>query len=164
VQLLCDEESFNESLFDSFSSFIPTSLESSRLHVRRNILRCVKKRLHPRVTLGPSLSEISQFSFPSSIVLSSAFTSSNPFAPLSHESEYSPLAYIDVDIKSADSKKWKSARAMVDCGGQSSFINDNLSQGYRLPRLPKQHPVSLVLADEAPFRAEHIIHYNSLVL
>ena len=53
---------------------------------------------------------------------------------------------------------------MVDCGGQSSFINDNLSQSYQLPRLPKQHPVSLVLADGAPSRAGHITHYNPLVL
>ena len=116
------------------------------------------------MTLGPSLGEISKFSPPSSVVLSSAFTSPNPFAPLSYEPEYSPLAYIDIDIKSADSEEWKSARAMVDCGGQGSFINDNLSQSYQLPRLPKQHPVSLVLADGAPSRAGHITHYNPLVL
>ena len=116
------------------------------------------------MTLGPSLGEISKFSPPPSVVLSSTLASPNPFAPLCHEPEYSPLAYIDVDIKSADSEDWKSARAMVDCGGQGSFINDNLSQSYQLPRLPKQHPVSLVLADGAPSRAGHITHYNPLVL
>ena len=92
------------------------------------------------------------------------FASSNPFAPLSLEPEYSPLAYIDVDVKSADSEEWKSARAMVDCGGQGSFINDKLSQSYQLPRLLKQQPVSLVLADGSPSQAGHITHYNPLVL
>ena len=114
------------------------------------------------MTSGPSSG--SKFSPPSSVILSSAFASPNPFAPLSPEPEYSPLAYIDVDIKSADSEEWKPARAMVDCGGQGSFINDTLSQNYQLPRLPKQHPVSLVLADGSPSKAGHITHYNPLVL
>ena len=114
------------------------------------------------MTLGPSSGE--PFSPPPSVVLNSAFASPNPFAALSPEPEYCPLAYIDVDIKSAESEEWKSARAMVDCGGQGSFINDKLSQSYQLPRLPKQHPVSLVLADGSPSRAGHITHYNSLVL
>jgi hypothetical protein len=116
------------------------------------------------VTLGPSSGGSPNFSPPSPITLSSTFASPNPFAPLSPEPEYSPLAYIDVDIKSADSEGWKPARAMVDCGGQGSFINDKLSQNYQLPRLPKQQPVSLVLADRFPSQAGHITHYNPLVL
>ena len=116
------------------------------------------------MTLGPSSGGISKFSPPPSVVLSSTFTSPNPFSSLSPKPEYSPLAYIDVDIKPADSEEWKSARAMVDCGGQGSFINDNLSQSYQLPCLLKQQPVSLVLADGSPSQAGHITHYNPLVL
>lgn len=53
---------------------------------------------------------------------------------------------------------------MVDCDGQGSFINDKLSQSYQLPCLPKQQPVSLVLADGSPSQAGHITHYNPIVL
>ena len=101
---------------------------------------------------------------PPSIALSSTLASPNPFAVLSPEPEYSPLAYIDVDIKAAGSGEWRAARAMVDCGGQGSFINDNLLKSYKLPRLPKQQTVSLVLADGLPSKAGHITHYNPLVL
>jgi hypothetical protein len=53
---------------------------------------------------------------------------------------------------------------MVDCGGQGSFINDKLSQSCQLPRLPKQPPVSLVLADGSLSQAGYITHYNPIVL
>ena len=61
--------------------------------------------------------------FPPSVNLSSNFVSPNRFAAL--EPEYRPLCYIDVDLKAPESEEWRTTRAMVDCGGQGSFINDN---------------------------------------
>jgi len=51
------------------------------------------------VTLGPSLSEHLKSSPPPHVALSSTIATPNPFTALDTESQYSPLAYIDVDIK-----------------------------------------------------------------
>jgi hypothetical protein len=56
------------------------------------------------------------------------------------------------------------ARAMVDCGGQGSFINDKLSQNYQLPHLSKPFPVSFVLADGTSSGTRAITEYNPLLL
>ena len=53
---------------------------------------------------------------------------------------------------------------MVDCGGQGSFINNNFSQQYQLPRRPKSFPVSLVLADGSQSQAGHLTQYNPVLL
>src|SRR5271170_5416876 len=69
----------------------------------------IGKRQHPRVTLGPSSGESLNSPSPST-TLSSTFSSPNRFASLAPE--YSPLAYVDVDVKAADSESegWVSTR------------------------------------------------------
>jgi hypothetical protein len=69
-----------------------------------------------------------------------------------------------VDLKPTDSKEWISTRAMVDCGGQGSFINNKFSHRYSLPRHTKVYPVSLVLADGSQSQAGHITQYNPVTL
>ena len=115
------------------------------------------------MTLGPSSGESLNSPSPS-ITLSSTFSSPNRFASLAPE--YSPLAYVDVDVKAADSESegWVSTRAMVDCGGQGSFINDNFSQQYQLPCRPKSFPVSLILADGSQSQARPLTQYNPVLL
>jgi hypothetical protein len=94
------------------------------------------------------------------------FHSPNRFAPLAPTPEYSPLAYIDVDFKpvGARDEEWNSTRAMVDCGGQGSFINEKFSRYCHLPSHTKAHPVSLILADGSQSQAGHITHYNPITL
>lgn len=119
------------------------------------------------MTLGPS-SAPSQS--PPIALTTPSFDSPNHFellslAPSAPECpEYSPLAYVDVEIKTSESKEGIATRALVDCGGQGSFINDKLSQRYQLPSLPKLHPVSLILADGSQSTAGHVTHFNPLLL
>src|SRR5277367_3543104 len=123
----------------------------------------VRKRRHPRVTLGSSLGESLNSPSPP-INLNSTFVSPNRFAPLAPE--YSPLAFVEVEIKAgnSESERWVPTRAMVDCGRQGSFINNNFSQQYQLSCHPKSYPVSLVLADGSQSKAGHIIQYNPVIL
>jgi len=121
------------------------------------------KRKHSGVTLGPSLGERAKSS-PPTVILSSTLASPNPFVALHTDTQYSPLAYIDVDLKPVEGGEWMPARAMLDCGGQGSFINDKLSQDYRLPRESKQFPVSLVLGDGSSSQTEAITEYNPVLL
>jgi len=121
------------------------------------------KRKHPGVTLGPSSGERAKSS-PPTVILSSTLVSPNPFAVLDTDTQYSPLAYIDVDLKPVEGREWMPARAMLDCGGQGSFINDKFSQNHQLPRESKQFPVSLVLADGSSSRAGAITEYNPILL
>jgi len=113
--------------------------------------------------LGPSLGERAKSS-PSTVILSSTLASPNPFAALDTDTQYSPLAYIDVDLKLVEGGEWMPARAMLDCGGHGSFINDKLSQDYRLPHKSKQFPVSLVLADGSSSQTGAITEYNPVLL
>ena len=113
------------------------------------------------MTLGPSLGEHLKSSPPPHVALSSTIATLNPFAALNTEPQYSPLAYIDVDIKPVNMEEW---RAMRDCGGQGSFINAKLSQSYQLPLHPKPFPISLILADGSPSQTESIVQYNPLLL
>ena len=115
------------------------------------------------MTLGPSLGERANSSTPT-VALSSTLTSLNPFSALDTDTQYSPLAYIDVDLKPVEGGEWMPARVMLDCGGQGSFINDKLSQDYQLRRESKQFPVSLVLADGSSSRTAAIIEYNPVLL
>ena len=115
------------------------------------------------MTLGPSSGERAKSS-PPTVILSSTLAFSNRFAALDTNTQYSPLAYIDVDLKSAKGGEWMPARAMLDCGGQGSFINDKLSRDYRLPRESKQFPVSLVLADGSCSQTGAITEYNPILL
>ena len=96
--------------------------------------------------------------------LSTTFSTPNRFSTLAPVPEYSPLAHIDVDLKQAGGTDWVSTRALIDCGGQGSFINNKLSHRYHLPQCPKTHPVSLVLADGSQSQAGRITHYNPLIL
>src|ERR1700738_3208053 len=107
--------------------------------------------------MGPS-SGATPGPWPPSVSLSSTLASPNRFAPL--EPQYQPLAFINIDIKSPDMERWRSTRAMVNCGGQGSFINKNLSKSYQLPHQPKRFSVLLVLADGRPSQAGPITHYN----
>ena len=116
------------------------------------------------MTLGPSLGERLKSSPPPHVALGSTIATPKPFAALDTEPQYSPLAYIDVDIKPVDAGEWRSARAMIDCGGQGSFINAKLSQNYQLPLQPKPFPISLVLADGSPSQTGSIIQYNPLLI
>jgi len=114
------------------------------------------------VTSGPSLGLSPQSP---DINTKPTFVSPNPFTPLvKEEPRYSPLAYIDVEFKDPEKEEWRPTRALIDCGGQGSFINSNLSKNCQLPRKLKQHPISLVLADGSHSQAGHITHYNPLVL
>ena len=98
------------------------------------------------------------------------FTCPNPFQPLSIdeslvEPEYGPLGYIDVDISSLKSSEWIPTRALIDSGGQGSFINDKLVKRYpQIPTRPKSTPISLVLADGCASKGGDIIHYSPLVM
>ena len=119
------------------------------------------KRRHPGVTPGPSLGAVSQ----SPLINQAVITTSNRFSALSTITpEYSPLAFIDVDFKAPEAEEWTMTIAMVDCGGQGSFINSNLSQSYQLPRQPKSPPISLILADGSQSRTSHVTHFNPLLL
>src|SRR5579859_6014501 len=119
------------------------------------------KRDNRRVTVGPTSGGTTNPSPPSGN-LGSNFASPNRFAAL--ESEYRPLCYVDVDFKAPGAEEWRTTRAMVDCGGQGSFINDKLSRDYQLPHRPKCLPVSIVLADGSSSQAGLITQYNPLIL
>ena len=81
------------------------------------------------------------------------------------EPEYGPLGYLDVDIGSLESSEWISTRALIDSGGQGSFINDKLVKRYsQFPRLAKSTPVSLVLADGRPSKGGDLTQYSPLIL
>ena len=110
------------------------------------------------MTLGPSLGGAS---CPPQVA---NLSTPNQFALLAPPPEYSPLAHIDMDLKPAEGTDWVLARAMIDCGGQGSFINNKFSHRYRVPQFPKNHPISLVLADGSQSQVGHITHYNPLVL
>jgi hypothetical protein len=69
-----------------------------------------------------------------------------------------------VDVREPESKEWITTRALLDSGGQGSFINDNLSTRYQLPRLTKPHPISLILANGRPSKGGNINHYTPLML
>jgi hypothetical protein len=114
--------------------------------------------------LGPSLGERLRSSPPPQVALGSTIATPNPFTALDIEPQYSPLAYIDVDIKPVDTGEWRPARAMIDCGGQGSFINAKLSQNYQLPLQSKPFPISLILADGSPSQTGSIVQYNPLLL
>src|SRR5579859_2252146 len=78
--------------------------------------------------------------------------------------EYCPLRYVDVDVKAGESSKRMSTRALLDMGGQGSFINDKLSTRYQLPRLVKPTPISLILANGSPSKGGNVTHFNPLIL
>src|SRR5579859_1284016 len=68
--------------------------------------------------------------------LHSSFVSPNQFESLANViPEYRQLRYVDVDVKARESGEWISTRALLDSGGQGSFINDQLSTRYQLPCL-----------------------------
>ncbi len=113
------------------------------------------------MTLGPSRGAPS-LPPPSSIQLSSAFATPNRFQPLSGP-EYRPLCYIDVEVK-GDNTDWITTRALLDSGGQGSFINDKLFNRYALPCLPKPRPISLILADGQPSKGGDIHSYTPVTL
>src|SRR5579859_7188506 len=105
------------------------------------------KLLRPRVTLGPSLGGIPSPP-PPTVHLHSSFVSPNRFEPLVNITpKYGPLRYVEVDVKAGEWSKWMSTTALLDSGGQGSFINDKLSTRYLLPRLVKPTPISIILAD-----------------
>src|SRR5579859_1423568 len=105
------------------------------------------KLLRPRVTLGPSPGGIHSPP-PPNVHLHSSFVSPNRFEPLANViPEYRQLRYVDVDVKARESSEWMSTRALLDSGGQGSFINDQLFTRYQLPCLVKPTPISLILAD-----------------
>jgi len=92
------------------------------------------------------------------------FASTNRFQPLAATiPDYQPLAYVDVEVGTPNSGEPISTRAMVDSGGQGSFINRNLSQTYHLPNVPKSPPVTLVLTDGEP-SPHTITHFSPLLL
>ena len=115
------------------------------------------------MTLGPSSGEFS-YSSPPSVSLYSTFSSPNRFVSLASVPEYAPLAYVDVEVKSTESGEWAATRAMIDCGGQGSFISDSFSQHYHLPHHPKTQPVSLILADGSQSQSGHVTQYNPVTL
>src|SRR5579859_8197788 len=57
-----------------------------------------------------------------------------------------------------------STRALLDSGGQGSFINHQLSTRYQLPCLVKPTPISLILADGSPSKGSNVTHFNPLIL
>ena len=95
---------------------------------------------------------------------SNRFASENRFQPLEPTiPDYQPLAYVDVEVSAPDSGESVVTRALVDSGGQGSFINRNLAKTYNLPRVAKTPPVTLILADGEP--SPHTIsHYSPLTL
>ncbi len=113
------------------------------------------------MTLGPSRGAPSSPP-PSSIQLSSAFATPNRFQPLLGP-EYRPLCYIDVEVK-GDNTDWITTRALLDSGGQGSFINDKLFNRYALLCLPKPRPISLILADGQPSKGGDIHSYTPVTL
>ena len=69
-----------------------------------------------------------------------------------------------MELKPTGTEDWVATRAMIDCGGQGSFINEKFSHYHRLPSRIKTHPVSLVLADGSQSQAGNITQYNPLSL
>ena len=64
--------------------------------------------------------------------------SSNRFSSLASVSpEYAPLAYIDVGISHLEKEGRIDTRALLDCGGQGSFINEPFSKTNLIPHVPK---------------------------
>ena len=91
----------------------------------------------------------------------------NRFAPLeSIEPEYASLAYLDVEICYPGAKEWNTTRAMLDCGGQGSFINKEFCQVYQIPQAQvlKPTPLPLILADGQSSRGGDVTHYTPLLL
>ena len=59
--------------------------------------------------------------------------SSNRFSPfISVSPEYAPLAYIDVEISYSEKDDWIGTWALLDCGGQGNFVNEEFSNYYPL--------------------------------
>jgi hypothetical protein len=69
-----------------------------------------------------------------------------------------------MDIRESESKEWITIRILLDSGDQDSFINDNSSTRYQLPRLIKSYPISLILTDGRPSKDDNINHYTPLIL
>ena len=126
------------------------------------------------MTVGPSRGP-THHATPICQLTTSLFASPNRFQSLSLNTttdlsptpEYCPLGYIDVDIKGTldSGEGWVSTRALIDSGGQGSFINDKLFEYYQhLPCLTKPQPISLILADGRPSKGGNIKSYSPLTL
>ena len=113
------------------------------------------------MTAGPSSDKTIQSSHKNRFQL----PTQNCFAPLeSVEPEYSSLAYLDVEICYPGAKEWNTTRAMLDCGGQGSFINREFCQVYQIPQVLKPTPLPLILADGQSSRGGDVTHYTPLLL
>ena len=54
---------------------------------------------------------------------------------------------MDVEISYPEKEGWIGTRALLDCGGQGNFVNEQFSKENLIPRVPKSIPIALVLAD-----------------
>jgi hypothetical protein len=113
------------------------------------------------VTSGPSSGANPQ----SPIITAPLETSSNRFSSLASVSpEYAPLAYIDVGISHPGKEGRTDTRALLDCGGQGSFINEPFSKTNLIPHVPKSTPIALVLADGERSEKGPVTHFNPVIL
>jgi len=75
--------------------------------------------------LGPSLGERAKSS-PPTVVLSSTLASPNPFAALDTDTQYSPLAYIDVDVKPVEAGEWMPVSCLTPARLQATCLHSSL--------------------------------------
>ena len=91
--------------------------------------------------------------------------SSNRFSSLiSVSSEYIPLAYIDVEVSYPGKEDWIVTRALIDCGGQGNFVNEEFSKENLIPHLPKSIPIALVLTNGECSDRGPITRFNPVIL
>jgi hypothetical protein len=76
--------------------------------------------------------------------------------------EYSPLAFIDVELLVPGRDQWVASRALLDPGGQGSFINYTLCHSY--PQISKSMPLGLTLADGKPSSSGSVTHHTPLMM
>jgi Reverse transcriptase (RNA-dependent DNA polymerase)/RNase H-like domain found in reverse transcriptase/Integrase zinc binding domain/Chromo (CHRromatin Organisation MOdifier) domain/Integrase core domain len=113
------------------------------------------------VTLGPSLGANPQ----SPLSIAPRNTSPTRLSSLASVSpEYAPLAYIDVGISHPGKEGRIDTRALLDCGGQGSFINEPFSKTNLIPRTPKSIPIALVLADGERSEKGPVTHFNPVIM
>jgi hypothetical protein len=74
--------------------------------------------------------------------------------------EYSPLHYIDMEVRDQSGKGFTATRGLLDSGSQGSCVNQKFSQDVLTDHKLKATPTTLIMADGNNSPAGPITHYD----
>ena len=77
---------------------------------------------------------------------------------------YSPLHYVDVEVKEQDGQEFMKVRGLLDSGSQGSCVNRELSTEVLTDHRVKPAPTTMIMADGNESPSGPITHYNPVTL